>query len=66
MSLKISELFQEKEFEPFKWPGGEPAALLVHGFPGTPAELRSLGKSLHLSGWTVEGLLREYVSLGAR
>jgi esterase/lipase len=33
------------------------AALLVHGFPGTPAEMRALGESLHAAGWTVRGLL---------
>lgn len=33
--------------------GGRAAALLVHGFPGTPAELRSLGEALHRQGWTV-------------
>jgi len=57
VSLDIFELFQGKEFEPFKWNGGQPAALLIHGFPGTPAELRPLGLSLHNAGWTVHGLL---------
>lgn len=51
------KLFQGEEHKPFIWSGGQPAALLVHGFPGTPAELRPLGKSLHQAGWTVEGLL---------
>jgi carboxylesterase len=31
--------------------------LLVHGFPGTPAELRPLAGPLHAAGWTVDGLL---------
>ncbi len=40
-------------------------AVLVHGFPGTPAEMRDLGCDLQQRGWTVEGLLlpgfgREY------
>lgn len=47
------QLFQSEEHHPFRWPGGRPAALLVHGFPGTPAELRPLGQSLHQAGWTV-------------
>ncbi len=33
--------------------GGPGAVLLVHGFPGTPAELRPLGVALHRQGWTV-------------
>ncbi len=33
--------------------GGRAAVLLVHGFPGTPAELRPLGEALHRQGWTV-------------
>lgn len=49
--------FQGEEHQPFLWNGGAPAALLVHGFPGTPAELRPLAKSLHQQGWTVQGLL---------
>lgn len=31
--------------------------LLVHGFPGTPAELRPLADSLYAAGWTVEAVL---------
>jgi carboxylesterase len=34
-----------------------PAALLVHGFPGSPAEMRALGGMLHADGWTVHALL---------
>lgn len=49
--------FPGEEHQPFFWPAGQPAALLVHGFPGTPAELRALAQSLHGAGWTVQGLL---------
>jgi len=49
--------FQGPEHLPFLWPGGAPAALLVHGFPGTPAEMRPLGEALHKAGWSVQGLL---------
>jgi carboxylesterase len=49
--------FQDPEHQPFFWPGDRPAALLVHGFPGSPAEMRALGRSLHDAGWTVQGLL---------
>jgi carboxylesterase len=50
-------LFATPEHQPFLWPGGRPAAVLVHGFPGTPAEMRPLASALHDAGWTVQGLL---------
>jgi carboxylesterase len=49
--------FQAPEHAPFKFEAGKPAALLVHGFPGTPSEMRPLGQALHQAGWTVYGLL---------
>jgi carboxylesterase len=49
--------FQEPEHLPFTWNGGAGNALLVHGFPGTPNEMRPLAASLHRAGWTVHGLL---------
>jgi carboxylesterase len=54
----FSGAFSEPEHEPFLWAGsGDAAALMVHGFPGSPAEMRPLARALHDSGWTVEGLL---------
>ncbi len=50
-------LFQGEEHQPFHWVAGPPAALLVHGFPGTPAELRPLGQALYEAGWTVSAPL---------
>ncbi len=41
----------------FRAGGGRPAALLVHGYPGTPYEMRPLGDALHERGWTCRGLL---------
>ena len=55
--LQPWEAFRGPEHLPFLLEGGRPAALLVHGFPGTPAEMRALGQSLHRAGWTVQGLL---------
>lgn len=52
-----SEAFEAPEHQSYTWPGGRPAALLLHGFPGTPAETRALGHVLHDAGWTVQGLL---------
>ena len=51
------QAFQTDEHQPFLWPGGRQAALLVHGFPGTPAEMRTAGEVIHAGGWTVQGLL---------
>jgi carboxylesterase len=49
--------FNDPEHSDFILPGGKPAALLVHGFPGTPAEMRPMAKALNERGWTVRGLL---------
>jgi len=49
--------FPGEEHRSFHWSGGRTAALLVHGFPGTPAELRPLATSLHRAGWTVQAPL---------
>ncbi|MEX2598338.1 MAG: alpha/beta fold hydrolase [Dehalococcoidia bacterium] len=51
------KVFASPDHRPFRWEGGQPAALLVHGFPGTPADVRPLGKSLHAAGWTVDAPL---------
>lgn len=51
------ELFQAPRHQPFLWPGGAAAALLIHGFPGTPAEMRPVAELLQPMGWTVQGLL---------
>jgi alpha-beta hydrolase superfamily lysophospholipase len=58
------DLFDGPEHEPFcldPEPGPRdghdrpgPAALLVHGYGATPAELRSLAERLAAAGWTVE------------
>lgn len=50
-------LFAGDEHQPFIWQGGRPAALLIHGFMGTPAEMRPLAHELHQAGWTVQSLL---------
>ncbi len=50
--------FQAAEHQPFLWRGQHNgAALLIHGFPGTPAEMRPAAQVLHDAGWTVQGLL---------
>jgi carboxylesterase len=44
--------------EPYHFSGtnGE-GVLLIHGFTGSPSELRELGERLHKKGYTVEGIL---------
>jgi carboxylesterase len=49
--------FEDAVHRPFFLAGGDAAALLVHGFPGTPAEMRPLAETLHKQGWTVQGIL---------
>lgn len=54
-----SPFFAGAEHQPFVLEAapGSPAAVLVHGFPGTPAEMRAVGDVLHQAGFTVHGLL---------
>ncbi|MGD2158458.1 MAG: alpha/beta fold hydrolase [Anaerolineales bacterium] len=39
--------------EPFFFPGGETGCLLLHGFPGTPKEMRKLGEFLSEKGYSI-------------
>ena len=50
-------MFGGKEHAPISWDGGAPAALLLHGFPGTPAECRPLAEALHATGWSIRAPL---------
>lgn len=50
-------LFQAEEHQPFLWETDGPAVLLIHGFMGTPAEMRPLGEAFKQAGWSVQGLL---------
>jgi esterase/lipase len=54
------------QLDPFSWlpdsdpvdftiPGSTPAALLLHGYLGSPAEMRPLAQALNGRGWTVRG-----------
>ena len=42
--------------EPFFLPGGETGCLVVHGFTGTPKEMREIGEFLNQQGHTVLGV----------
>lgn len=55
--MTLPKPFDGVEHETFRWPAGDQAALLLHGFPGTPAEMRPLATVLRDAGWTVHGLM---------
>ncbi len=55
--MDIFAALKGPEHDPYLLEGGKPAALLVHGFPGTPIETRPLAEALHADGWTAQGLL---------
>lgn len=49
--------YRSPEHASFEWRHGPHAVLLVHGFPGTPAEMRPVGRIFADAGWSVRGLL---------
>ena len=53
----LKGVFADPKHKPFFRAGGPDAALLVHGFPGTPAEMLPLADLLNQQGWTVKGIL---------
>ena len=55
--ITLPKPFDGAEHRSFRWKAGDHAALLLHGFPGTPAEMRPLGAVLKDAGWTVHGLM---------
>ncbi len=49
--------FTQPEHQPFALGEGPGSVLLLHGFAGTPAEVRPLGRALAASGWHVRAPL---------
>lgn len=47
---------QRRLIEPFYFPGNHIGCLLIHGFSGSPSEMRLLGERLAKFGWTVHGI----------
>ena len=45
-----------KTAEPFYFPGNSTGCLLIHGFTGTPKEMRPLGDFLADKGYSVLGI----------
>lgn len=50
-------MLKEEQHRDFSLAGGRAAAVVIHGFPGTPDEIRSFAEGLNRQGWTVRGLL---------
>jgi len=48
---------QPGDLEPFRLGSGDRGVLLIHGFCGTPPEMRGLGEHLAASGFRVHGAL---------
>jgi carboxylesterase len=56
--LDLKDAFTAPEYQPFLFQGTNGhAILLVHGFGGTPGEVRLLGQALHTAGYTVQAIL---------
>jgi len=54
----LNNVFTGAEHQAFHRAGTNGAALLlIHGFPGTPAEMRPLAEVFHQQGWTAHGVL---------
>lgn len=47
---------RERPTDAFLFPGGDLGCLLIHGFTGTPYEMRYLGERLHAAGYTVHAV----------
>lgn len=47
---------QKRLVEPFYFPGNRVGCLLIHGFSGSPSEMRFMGERLAKYGWTVLGI----------
>lgn len=53
----MSDFYTAPEHQPYTLGEGPIGALLLHGFPGTPAEMRPLGERLAAAGWAAYGPL---------
>ncbi|MEQ8674354.1 MAG: alpha/beta fold hydrolase [Aggregatilineales bacterium] len=49
--------FQGEEHRPFILNGDKGAVLLVHGFPGSPRDMRDIAELVHNHGWTAKAIL---------
>ena len=49
--------FSSPHAQPFDFPEGDHGILLIHGFTGTPSQMRLVGEGLHEKGFAVRGIL---------
>lgn len=57
MAARSTHPFDPEAVRPWRLGSGRRGAVLLHGFAGTPPELRRLGEHLAARGWRVEGPL---------
>ena len=57
MSWRTLEPFDPADVAPWKLGDGPRGALFIHGFAGSPPELRGLGEHLAARGWRCHGLV---------
>ncbi len=57
MSAQLGTYFSDPIHHPYHMDGGRTAVVLVHGFPGTPAETRAVAERLRNAGSTCLGVL---------
>lgn len=50
-------VIKSRDISPFHFPGNKTGCLLIHGFTGSPGEMRPLGEHLYRKGYTVKGVL---------
>jgi carboxylesterase len=57
MTARSPDPFDPEAIRPWRLGSGHRGAVLLHGFAGTPPELRRLGEHLAAHGWRVDGPL---------
>jgi carboxylesterase len=50
----FGQAYQAEQYQPFYWQGSHGGALMVHGFPGHPGDMRAIATHLHQRGWTTD------------
>jgi carboxylesterase len=53
----FADAYREPRHDSFTLPGDRGGALLIHGFPGTPADMRPLAGVLNEAGWAIRAPL---------
>ena len=51
------QVFSLPQAQPFGFPSGDHAVLLIHGFTGSPAHMRLIGEGLRENGFAARGIL---------